>query len=271
MKTVPALIPAAGRGTRLRPITRYLSKPMLPIGAEPVVKYAIDEALFAGCDPVVVVRAPDDEELKDYVESKYSSEVHLAVQPEPNGLADAALRAYDSLGRNGRCAMLLPDNVVLKGSGIASLIGRTDSDSLVLGTTIVSRSEAAYFGNSGYFESEPFEDGSDVVRITALQSKGTGSFQNATDDWPARRAVARTLLPEEFFRRAREREPDPETGEVDDVPIYRAMIESSTVYGVPIEGGIHDMGTPERYLQLNAVLSETTDTDAGTVRVGNHD
>lgn len=262
MKTVPALIPAAGRGTRLRPITRYLSKPMLPVGSEPVVKYTIEEALSAGCEPVVVVRSPDDDALENYVHSVFSDTVRTVVQPEQEGLADAALRGYDSLGHDGRCAMLLPDNVVLNGSGIGSLLGRTDSGAFALGTTSVTREQAAYFGNSGRFESKPVEGEHELVQITGLQTKGSGSFQNAAEDWPARRAVARSLLPEEFFRRARERDPDPESGEIDDVPIYRAMIQSSTVYGVPLDGDIHDMGTPKRYLKLNSVMAEQSDSDA---------
>ena len=270
MKTVPALIPAAGRGTRLRPITRYLSKPMLPLGSEPVISYTIEEALEANCEPVVVVRSPDDQFLEEYVKTNYRDRVQLTEQPEPRGLADAALRGYRSLENAGRCAMLLPDNVVLNGTGVESLLDRTDPRSLVLGTTLVTQERARYFGNSGRFESEPLEGEDKLVRITGLQEKGSGSFRNAAEDWPTRRAVARSLLPEEFFERAEKREPDPDTGEVDDVPIYRAMIQSSTVYGVPLDGDIHDMGTPERYLKLNETLSEMTETTAESSRVDNH-
>lgn len=262
MNRLPAIIPAAGRGTRLRPITRYLSKPMLPVGSEPVISYVLEEALRAGCGPVVVVVAPDDEDLKHYLRTTYSSTVRIAPQPEPRGLADAALRGYDTLDESGRCALMLPDNVVLNGDGIGSLLGSTDSDRLVLGTTSVTRTEAAFFGNSGRYEAEPVDDPSGVERILRLQEKGTGTFENAADSWPVRRAVARTLVPPEFFERAREADPDPGTGEVDDVPIYRAMIESSVVYGVALDGDIYDIGTPERYRRLNGVLFDRTDAAA---------
>ena len=258
----PALIPAAGRGTRLRPITHHLSKPMLPIGSVPVIHYSIREALSAGCSPVVVIRGAGDRELHRYVQKEFDERVRLTVQREPRGLADALLRGYRLLDDPDRCAALLPDNVVLNGDGIGSLL-EVDEVCTVLGTTRVTRQEASYFGNSGDYEADCLDESSHLEQIQSLQAKGEGSFFRRHDEWPVRRSVARNVLTAEFFERAAERSPDPETGEVDDVPILRSMIKSTRVLGFPVGGDVHDMGTPERYLRLNQVMAEQSQTSNG--------
>lgn len=260
MKSVePALIPAAGKGTRLRPITRHLSKPLLPVGSDPVIQYTIREALDAGCPAVRVIRGAGDVSLHRYVRDQFDDRVRLVVQEEPKGLADALFRGYWDLDAPGRCAVLLPDNVVLDGKGIGSLLS-LDEDDTVLGTIRVERQEAEYFGNSGAYEAESLDPNSGLEQIQSLQEKGEKNFRRRHDKWPARRTVPRYLLTREFFERAADRSPDPETGEVDDVPILRSMIKSTRVLGFPVDGDIFDMGTPERYQRLNKVMFERSRT-----------
>ncbi|MFB6356771.1 MAG: sugar phosphate nucleotidyltransferase [bacterium] len=250
MTTIPAVIPAAGRGTRLRPITRHVSKPMLPLGNRPVIDFAVREAHEAGCDPIVVVHKPDDQALRNYLEGLGDEfNITLAVQEEPRGLAHAMLQAWEHLDRPSWLAELLPDNVILNGPGIRALVGIDRSGySFVSGTIQVSREKAHLFGNSGGYQVKEENQQGEV--IVGLQEKGEGSFQNRQGPWPQRRLVARVLLPDEFFERASERDPNPETGEIDDVPIFRNMLQSKPALGVPINSEIRDMGTPEKYLAL---------------------
>lgn len=255
---VPALIPAAGEGTRLRPITRFVPKPMLPIGRRPVVDFALREALRAGCRPVVVVTAPDASALKRYVrDHEHSEDLRVAEQSRPRGLADALRVGYDALTSTPKqAAYLLPDNVVLEGSGTRPLLEPSvDPDRLVFGVIRVNRDEASYFGNSGGFEADPEPGETDTTtfwRITSLQAKNDGTFRAASDTWPARRTVGRGVLPAAFFERVRGTEPDPETGEVDDVPVYREMIQSRPALGVSLTCDLYDMGEPDRYLRVCA-------------------
>lgn len=263
----PALIPAAGRGTRLYPVTRFVPKPLLPVGSRPVLAYVLREALEAGCRPVVVVIPSDEPLLEEYLRDRVEADpVRVAVQPEPRGLADALVRGYESLETSpDRTAMLLPDNVLPEGSGVNPLLDAgAPPDRLVFGVVQVTRGEAEYFGNSGGFEGEKQPDGS--FRITGLQPKGEGTFREAGTRWPRPRTVGRALLPEEFFRRAHRSPPDPETGEVDDVPVYREMLQSQPALGVPLKADLYDMGEPNRYLRLCARVhrarSDTADLDA---------
>jgi UTP-glucose-1-phosphate uridylyltransferase len=231
---------------------------MLPLGSDPVIRYSVQEALQAGCDPIVVVRSPDDQDLKKYLNDQYSGRVKLATQPEPRGLADALLKGYRALDTPGRCAVLLPDNVVLNGTGIGSLL-TIDVAGSILGTISVSEEEAAYFGNSGDYTAVPSDGSRSAEVITGLQPKGDGSFYDRKSDWPARRTVPRYCLTDTFFDKAENRSPDPVTGEIDDVPILRTMVNSETVYAVPVDGEVYDMGTPKRYTRLNCVIHNTVD------------
>ncbi len=226
---------------------------MLPVGSEPVIRFAVQEALEANCDPVVVVRSPADSQLQDYVNEVYPQRVKLTVQPNPDGLADALLQGYEFINNPRRCAAIVPDNVVLKGTGIQSLL-QYSVEEPVLGTISVSKEEAQFFGNSGAYEAESLRTSNSIERIRTLQPKGEGSFRQRIEDWPVRRCVPRLLLTPEFFERTEERAPDPETGEIDDVPILRAMIKYSTVYAAPLNGTVYDMGTPRRYTRLNCAV-----------------
>lgn len=252
-RQLPVLIPAAGRGTRLHPITRYLSKPMLPVGSRPLIDFALEEATRAGCAPIVVIGAPGDAELRSYLRARETeSEVRWVEQSRPRGLADALLQGYRELDYSGPCGLVIPDNVVLDGPGIGELLPGFGKGKLVFGVYSVGREEAPFFGNSGRFESPDTEplDAGDPVEICGLQEKGENRFNDAASEWPCWRAVARVILPPDFFELAVAAEPDPQSGELDDVPLYRQLIADRSAVGRPMSGKIYDTGTTESYLRF---------------------
>jgi NDP-sugar pyrophosphorylase family protein len=85
------VILAAGKGTRLRPLTLSRSKAMAPILGKPIVARILDEFIFAGITNVTFVVSPHDKELVDYFEKHYSNKVslHFAEQKERLGMAHA--------------------------------------------------------------------------------------------------------------------------------------------------------------------------------------
>ncbi|MGM0380714.1 MAG: sugar phosphate nucleotidyltransferase [bacterium] len=263
----PALIPAAGRGTRLRPITSYLSKPMLPLGDQPAVKFVIEEAFRAGCRPVVVIVNSDDSNLKTYLEKDCPRTVVIVQQPRPRGLAEALLRGYGHLDYEGPVAMLLADNIVLNSRGLEFIIKNKLNDWLTFGTVKVTGSEAKFYGNSGGYEGKPIDNtGGKLEKIFSLQSKGKGDFSRAKESWPARRTVGRALLPPDFFAEARQLQPDPESGELDDVPIYRRLLDKKPATGVLLPEKVYDMGQPERYLRLCSDRFEAEIESSGRIQ-----
>jgi len=110
-----AVIPAAGRGTRMRHATLVVPKAFLPVVDRPAVQYGVEEAVRAGATEVIIVVDPG---VTSLVESHFSNplpgidhvKVTTVTQPEPLGLGHAVLCAKDAVaGRPFFC--LLADNI----------------------------------------------------------------------------------------------------------------------------------------------------------------
>ncbi len=107
MQTV---ILAAGRGTRMGPVTAQLPKPMLPVGGTPIAARVAESALEAGSDELLFVTGYMGETIRDYFGDEYrGAPVKYATQDSPSGTADA-LRAVSDL-IDDRFALLNGDNV----------------------------------------------------------------------------------------------------------------------------------------------------------------
>ena len=90
-----AVVPAAGFGTRLRPLTNAIPKEMLPIGRKPVLHHVVDELLTAGLTEVLFVISPRKEMIREYFGdgSEFGINCEYTIQPEMRGLGDAILRS----------------------------------------------------------------------------------------------------------------------------------------------------------------------------------
>lgn len=237
----------------MRPLSRYVPKPLFPIGSRPVVGYVVDELQVAGSEPIVVIGRPEDTLLRQWVDER--APVIWATQPEPRGLADALVHGYRRLESPGPVYMALPDNFVLEGPGIQRLDeGNVSPSGTVLGTMEVKADEAQYLGNSGHIRTRSVEDTSPFEPIVWRQSKGGGSFDRAVDSFPARRTVGRGILTEPFFRHAAAMDPDPDTGELDDGPVFRQLIQSDQLYARCIRSTVCDLGEPDRYIRAQALV-----------------
>ena len=107
------LILAGGTGSRLWPITRGVSKQLLPVYDKPMVHYPLATLMAAGLRDVLVITTPEDRDsfvrlLGDGADLGMS--IEFAVQPKPEGLAQAFLIGADFLGGQG-AALVLGDNI----------------------------------------------------------------------------------------------------------------------------------------------------------------
>lgn len=112
-----AVIPAAGRGTRLRPATRVVPKALIPVVDRPAVQYAVEEAARAGASEAIVIVDPGVGELVHrhfFEEGPLPGLEHMTVTPivQENqlGLGDAVLTARDAVGDRPFLCILV-DNI----------------------------------------------------------------------------------------------------------------------------------------------------------------
>ena len=224
------IIPAAGRGTRLAPLTDACPKELLPLAGRPILDAALLEAANAGIPDVTLIVSPVKPQLRTWARGRLT----LAIQPEPRGSLDAIARAHPA----PPYAVLFPDYVHAEGQrALASLCVAAAARPDATWFGVIQLTEPDRMGSTARVDLDP--DG----RITAVHTTRVG---------PAWHTAFAEIRGAEHDRRI-------QAGPLDDdrvLTILRGLAAEGLLYGHPLPGTILDVGIRAGYADAQARFAD---------------
>ncbi len=273
MRVRKAVFPAAGWGTRFLPATKAQPKEMLPLVDKPVIQYAVEEAVAAGIEQVIIVtssqkRAIEDHfdlsyELEHLLESKGDIEMLRRVrhitdlaqiayvrQKEQLGLGHAVLMAKELVGHEPFAVMLSDDVVVGDRPAIGQLLqAYTEVHASVVAVMEVDPSETQRYG---VIDPAPPPEGPRDERLHRV--RGLVEKPDPASAPSNLAIIGRYVLTPKIFEKL-EQTPRGAGGEIQLTDAIQALMAEQDVYAYQFEGTRYDAGTTMGWLKASVELA----------------
>lgn len=263
------VLPVAGNGTRMYPATWSVPKELLPVYDTPLIQLALDEAVAAGAERIVVVTGPGKDAIRQYFSDVSSDVDHLErsgksdvaqelarcgvpdsvevvfrLQDEPRGLGHAVLQAADAL-LPGPFGVILPDDAILDGSCLPDMARAFDNQSmeaLVAAEEVSAEDVSSY----GIFRTR----GASIGRVIATD----GLVEKpARHEAPSRlAAVGRYVLTPQIMEALSQTPP----GAGNEIQLTDAIAKCGKVFAFPIGTPRFDCGSKEGLFQAGEALRD---------------
>ena len=273
MRIRKAVFPAAGWGTRFLPATKAQPKEMLPLVDKPVIQYAVEEAVAAGIEQVIIVTSSQKRAIEDHFDLSFELEhlleergdvemlrkirhisdlaqVAYVRQKEQLGLGHAVLMAKELIGHEPFAVILSDDVVVSERPCIGQLMhAYNETHSSVVAVTEVSPEETDRYGIIRY---EPAGDELDHDRLHQV----TGLVEKpAPGEAPSNLAIiGRYILTPKIFEKLEQTQRGA-GGEIQLTDAIEALMAEQPVYAYEFEGARYDAGTTMGWLKASVELA----------------
>lgn len=259
-----ALIPAAGMGTRMAPVSRVIPKELFPVGRKTAIEHCLAEAAGAGFNEIGIIVSPDKPIIREYLShpsitqelsSLAGAQVSLAFIPqrEPRGLGDAIMSAEEFIGGEP-FAMLLPDMLFLPPFNASAAL-RDFYDTVGQTCMCLNHIDPESSELYGSLAGEEVEEGRYVIRRVSNSPTQEWGIGHAT---LRLRGSGRTIFDKQVFDYWGTRE-EALQGQVskyfNDGEVLDWLARTSGLMGLPVSARPFDVGSWQGYFQAVAAFS----------------
>ena len=235
------VIPCAGVGQRLKPLSLAVPKELLPIGIKPAIDYHVQDLVNSGIDQIIIITNNSKPQIRSYLEY-VSPDYHFTFvcQQTPNGLGFARLEAREEIG-NDPFVLLLPDNMFFGSTSLSQALLRTHQCTGLSCVTLFKSGTFKPGAKMGYHVKKDNQH-YDMVSAT-FDLKGPKEGENLYFG-PA----AMLLTPEVFPLIDRHSlNWDSSLGEYSERPALKDLVTDSKLAVAWVDGECFDIGTPQGY------------------------
>ena len=266
-----AIIPLAGLGTRLLPLTSVFAKELLPINGKPGIEYILDECIEAGIKEVIFIisekkimikkyfyndtfykniikRKKDPRIINEYKKIlKYKKMIKFVFQKRPLGTGDAVLKTKKFI-KDKYFLILLPDDLIIKKNCSKAMIAaHKKHNSCVMASMKVNKNEVSRWG---------------IYNIKNKIDRTNFTIKNVIEKPPIRLApsnnavIGRYILPKTIFKKLNKLKPS-KGGEVHITDAIQALINDNVKFiGHNFSGKYLDCGTMNGYINSTLEIAK---------------